>query len=209
MDRMFVIEIKKDEKIIANLQKKGNCFKTEMLSFVMVWIEDILYNYNLNLSTSRLDNIPLAIRILQEENEEGDREYDKAVVCYDTIDFLERNFGRFDIYGPLTISIYTSTDIGIIAAIETDIKRNRKGADMNVIIDLDNACINFNCKFKKVKLSDWVDEEIGKIKDNLQVCPYDFKMLPFNELKDAYNFVIENESGWLESAKGRSVTIFS
>lgn len=198
MDKKFVLEIKKGGAIIANIYRTVPFATPEnVLFFSMAWASDLIYNYNLNLSNTTLPDVAFAIRAIQEENEAGSLSALKATFFTDSAIYLKDIYPSFLIHGINSNEADISDSQGIIAVTKDDMEFNRMNIDMQITIDFDNKMIDFNYYFTRLEYNSW---EFLQDQDNipkLEVCPYNFKEIVFNDLSDAKFFIGNNKHGFI------------
>lgn len=197
MHKSFVIEIKKGGEIAANFYYATEYkSKDDILISLINWVDDMITGYNLRLaSVKTLYDVPLAIRILQEENEEGTLALYRPIFASNSNAYVSSTFANFEPYGnPGSI---VDKRYGTIGVVKSDIEVNRQKADIQAIIDFDDMVIEINYDFETLKLADWLfSKKPGEIL-NLRKCPYNFRSIVFNDLIDVYDFVCDNKGGFV------------
>ena len=191
----LLVAINKENFIGANCVYYG---KADLL-YAISLVKDILDNYNANLVSSKLENTPLAVRMLQRENAEGTLNLcKKAWVQSDSLKYLEESFSMFNVADENSGAFDNLACIGVS---NYDKSFNRKEGKMSIEIDLTRNCVKFlNCYMAMTKhywMKDHTDEEFRSLK----VSDYDFSCISFNDLEELFYFVQKNHLGWLSNDK--------
>lgn len=208
MKKRFLFEVKKGGEIIGNSYQCYDITDESVLLLAMTWTREIIFNYNKNLASCDLDDRLLVIRILQEEDEGGNRSSEKAILRDMSENYILNTFKYFDLYGAVPEDNEVNERYGLIAVLNSDIEANREKYDIQVVIDLDDHIINFNYKFTELESKSWLWMQDQKNIPELKVCSYNFKKLSINELDDARIFVDKNRHGWISTdAKADLITM--
>lgn len=193
--RDLMITIVKDSKEVA----AGNFYGEGEAITAIKRTQRILDNYNRHLVNSKLEKELLALRMLQEENEEGTLTKEKIILTSDSRDYLSKKFPTFEPYREGDSIISTDQPPGGDMIVHPgDIIFYNKYNNQKVVIDLDEKRINFQMLFYLQNKEIWGVEHRADA-SSLATWDDDFIIIPFNELKDFQSFVEENEYGFLSN----------
>lgn len=190
----LLVAINKENFVSANCVYFG---RADLL-YAISLAKGMLDNYNANLVNSGLNDVPLAIRMLQRENKDATRRiYQRPWIGKNSKEYLE---DRFPMFKPDGSGIIQYDSLSRLAVSNSDKISNLQDETMSIEINLTGRYVQFlNCYTVRTKhgwAKDHTDEEFR----NLKVSEYNFKNIPFNDLEDVFYFVQNNPKGWLSSS---------
>ena len=185
-------------KININQYYSANClFAYTGIVDALRQVKEIIDNYNKNLANMNSFFDLLSLRILEEETMKGDSRSKKPIMREHSYEFLRNEYSNrwYTMIDPKTVS-WDVPRIGLY----DDIVRNEKEADYSVIIDFDENLVIFDKMIKRI-----VDPDYEKLKKNkidikkFNTINSNLKMISFNEIENALEFIEDNPNGWIES----------
>lgn len=171
----------------------ANClYKYKGLISVFDRIISIIENYNRNLSKSTLPHELLAVRIFEEENIKGTLGHKKPMLANSSSYELQKIYKTFNY---LNEDNGADENIGRIGVVTRDRWYNERGCPFYLTINFEKRYINLTSIIQRIEL-----EALGDTVDPKNYNTSDFKLthISFNMIDDVYNFVKENEKGWID-----------
>lgn len=191
--RDLYIEIKKEAKAAAAVcfNEKGQA--TSALKKVI----SILNNYNRVLSQTKLEDKPFAIRVLQEENEEGTRNDMKLDFTIQSKRYLENEYPDFKYHndGDL-VANPNDKGSGLLLVWNSDINFYYSHIAQKVTIDFDDCSVLFSRIFYLEEACEY-ERWKGRNVDRLKTWEGSFNKIPFNRMQEFCDFVLDNQAGFM------------
>lgn len=190
MDRYYIELLR--QGLFSDTVTVANClYKYEGIISVFDRVISIIANYNRNLSKSTLPHELLAVRIFEEEDIKGTLGHKKPILAnassyelqkmYKGFNYLNEDNGADESYGR----------IGVVTA---DMWYNEINCPFCLFINFEEKYINLTNIIQKVKI---LDTTINP--KDYNVSNFDISYISFNMIDDVYNFIKENENGWVDT----------
>lgn len=183
-----LIQIKKAGDIIG-----GVMFNSGNITSVIGEIIHMLENYNANLASAVIEDELLAIRFFEMENKDCSKGMDyMPSLSEETKDYLQMYYPGFVIADK---GVDRDLGWGTISIIGDEIREMFDKAGAVAVINFDDYQVQFANFIRRRPRVAWEEDE-GRSISELPESIYNFYSLPFNELDEACDFIIQNSGGW-------------
>lgn len=194
----LIVSLMKNCDSIGKIVYKFDSYFTDAFSRT----RDLIDNYNRNLAgVSTVDEL-LAARFFDKDTLKGTKGTTARPMfmkgSLECVEEITKKFGyTFD-------KKSCRNDTHGVVAIEYGDRFNMKeyfnfdGTEMYALIKLDDKMVSFGSLFKVYTRKDYVD--MCRIDpDSLNVSPYNYEYLPFNQMEEACDFIFKNANGFIDN----------
>lgn len=153
-------------------------------------IISIMDNYNKNLASADLSEELIAVRMFEEENEEGTLGSSTASLMPRSYQCVKEEYPNFRLLGLANTNIH-----GKIALTDLDVYDNRDDADFRITINFHTKSVDLDEMIESETLYSFMKKVPLASKPNTP--NFNFEKVSFNELEDVQSF-IKNNRQWVD-----------